>query len=94
VTDTALAVSHTEASQRPTEHQGYYVRRGRHPARAANASRSDSSPRDFFLVNNYAAVVAKEAVVADALAKCVLLCPPATAQRTLHEFGASRVGEY
>lgn len=43
------------------------------------------------LVARYAAVSATEAVVADALAKCVLLCPTATAVRMLEAFRATRV---
>lgn len=38
----------------------------------------------------YAAVVAKEAVVADALTKCVLLCPNPTAGQVLQAFGATQ----
>ncbi|MEA3178472.1 MAG: FAD:protein transferase, partial [Gammaproteobacteria bacterium] len=38
----------------------------------------------------YAAVIASTAVVADALAKCVLLCPPPVAARVLREFGATQ----
>jgi FAD:protein FMN transferase len=41
-------------------------------------------------VTTYAAVIASRAVVADALAKCVLLCPPPAAGRALHAFGATR----
>jgi thiamine biosynthesis lipoprotein len=44
--------------------------------------RADSPPL------RYAAVVAKEAVVADALTKCVLLCPSPTAGQALKAFGA------
>ena len=40
--------------------------------------------------HRYAAVVAKEAVVADALTKCVLLCPSPTAGQVLKAFGASQ----
>jgi thiamine biosynthesis lipoprotein len=40
--------------------------------------------------HRYAAVVAKEAVVADALTKCVLLCPSTTAGQVLKAFGASQ----
>jgi thiamine biosynthesis lipoprotein len=45
-------------------------------------SRGELPPR------RYAAVVAQEAVVADALTKCVLLCPRPTAGRVLQAFGA------
>jgi thiamine biosynthesis lipoprotein len=40
----------------------------------------------------YAAVLAEGAAIADALVKCVLLCPAEGADRALREFGASRVG--
>jgi thiamine biosynthesis lipoprotein len=38
----------------------------------------------------YAAVIASRAVVADALAKCVLLCPPSAAGHVLRAFGATQ----
>jgi thiamine biosynthesis lipoprotein len=41
-------------------------------------------------LRRYAAVVAKEAVVADALTKCVLLCPQPTAAQVLKAFGAKQ----
>jgi FAD:protein FMN transferase len=37
----------------------------------------------------YAAVIATTAVIADALAKCVLLCPPPVSTRVLREFRAT-----
>jgi thiamine biosynthesis lipoprotein len=40
------------------------------------------------LVRHYAAVIANTAVIADALAKCVLLCPKAVAERVLRTFNA------
>ena len=42
-------------------------------------------------VTDYAAVVAKQAVVADALAKCVLFCPHETAEKVLRVFDATRL---
>jgi thiamine biosynthesis lipoprotein len=42
------------------------------------------------LVERYAAVIAKRAVIADALTKCVLLCPRSVSERVLVEFGATR----
>jgi thiamine biosynthesis lipoprotein len=68
----ALAVSDLNATDRPTEHQGYYIR-GR--------DRDLTFPR-------YAAVIAGPAAVADALTKCVLLCSNDMATRVLQEFGA------
>jgi thiamine biosynthesis lipoprotein len=44
------------------------------------------------LVTRYAAVTAREAAIADALAKCVLLCPMTTSRRVLQAFGATRLG--
>jgi len=70
----ALAVSDANSLQRPPEHQGYYVR-----------DRPAAPP-----AVTYAAVIASTAVVADALAKCVLLCPPPVAARVLREFGATQ----
>lgn len=98
LTDAAIAVSDADLSQRPAEHQGYYVRRGA----AANApSNAEVAPRPAAagvhdltaaspLVTQYAAIIAQQAVVADALAKCVLLCPKPTADRALRAFSARR----
>jgi FAD:protein FMN transferase len=74
ISDAALAVSDVTAQQRPPEHQGYYVRN--HNA-------------DTPYTTTYAAIIASTAAVADALAKCVLLCAPQVAARTLQAFGAS-----
>jgi thiamine biosynthesis lipoprotein len=46
--------------------------------------------RDALPLQRYAAVVAKEAVIADALTKCVLLCPNPTAERVLKAFDAAQ----
>lgn len=73
--DAALAVSDVDSQHRPAEHQGYYTR--------DHDRGSPTRPR-------YAAVVAKEAVVADALTKCVLLCPHPTAAEVLQAFGATQ----
>ena len=82
LSDAALAVSDAQSQSRPAEHQGYYVRE---PALAdgdhANANLTGI---------DFAAVIAREAVIADALAKCVLLCRKATAERALREFGATQ----
>jgi FAD:protein FMN transferase len=43
------------------------------------------------VTQRYAAVVAQEAAIADALTKCVLLCPSDTAARVLLEFEAQSV---
>lgn len=74
LTNAALAVSDATAQQRPPEHQGYYVRNH-------NAVTS--------CVTTYAAVIASTAAVADALAKCVLLCSPPLAANALRAFGAA-----
>jgi thiamine biosynthesis lipoprotein len=74
LSDAALAVSDADSQRRPAEHQGYYIR----------SRGTDPLPR------RYAAVVAKQAVVADALTKCVLLCPQPTARQVLHAFGATQ----
>jgi FAD:protein FMN transferase len=68
----ALAVSDLDADNRPSEHQGYYIRGG---------DSNLATPR-------YAAVIASSAAIADALTKCVLLCPNELGIRILHEFGA------
>jgi thiamine biosynthesis lipoprotein len=66
----ALAVSDTDATERPVEHQGYYTHTGQQPT------------------HRYAAVSAATAATADALTKCVLLCPPQIAARALKELEA------
>jgi FAD:protein FMN transferase len=43
------------------------------------------------LASDYAAVIANQTVIADALAKCVLLCPTAVADRALQTFDATRL---
>ena len=79
--DAALAVSDPNSPRRPAEHQGYYVRAATLCGQGARAEVNQ-------LADGFAAVIAEEAVIADALAKCVLLCTRATAQRALREFGA------
>jgi thiamine biosynthesis lipoprotein len=74
LSDTAVAVSDADSQRQPAEHQGYYVR---------------SNARSASLFARYAAVTAKEAVLADALVKCVLLCPEDVAGHALREFGAA-----
>jgi hypothetical protein len=84
--DAALAVSDLDCPDRPIEHQGYYVRdcdgRSDRRMRRTDAARS---------ANRHAAVLASQALVADALTKCVLLCEEATAERAAREFGATRI---
>jgi FAD:protein FMN transferase len=75
LSDAALAVSDADSQRHPAEHQGYYVR--------GLAALRGKPP-----LLRYAAVVAKEAVVADALTKCVLLCPRPIAGHVLQAFGA------
>jgi thiamine biosynthesis lipoprotein len=65
----ALAVSDLDADNRPSEHQGYYVR-GRNSSLA---------------IPHYAAVIASTAATADALTKCVLLCPTDLGMRVLQK---------
>lgn len=77
-TEGALAVSDADSQNRPAEHQGYYVR---------NREGGDAVAEP--LVRRYAAVMAKEAMIADALSKCVLVCAPAIAERALQAFGAT-----
>ncbi|HET9390808.1 MAG TPA: FAD:protein FMN transferase [Steroidobacteraceae bacterium] len=70
----SLAVSDADSLHRPTEHRGYYNRH---------------RPQDR-LVRRYAAVLAPTAVLADALAKCLMLCPEATASDLLSAYAASQ----
>lgn len=60
VTNAAVAVSDTDKSRRPPEHAGYY-------SRTQTASDPDA-------VDISVAIVANQAVLADALTKCALLC--------------------
>ena len=75
LSDAALAVSDADSQRLPTEHQGYYIR-----------GQARGNPP----LLRYAAVVAKEAVVADALTKCVMLCPNPKAAQVLQSFGATQ----
>ncbi len=75
----ALAVSNVDSRNRPDEHRGYYVR--------GQATHPDPGG------SRHAAVIAGEAVIADALTKCALLCRKEVADRALREFGAARVGQ-
>jgi len=77
----ALAVSDLDAAERPEEHQGYYNR----------ADRGNVSPGRISTAQRYAAVMAKEAAIADALTKCVLLCSTDTTARALLELEARAV---
>ena len=81
--NSALAVSDLDATERPEEHQGYYRRVS--PA-CGEVGRAIPTPE-----RRYAAVIAQEAVIADALTKCVLLCPSDLAARALREFAAQSV---
>ena len=74
----ALAVSDLDEPRRPPGHRGYYVRTGTGAA-AAWCRR--------------AAVVAPDAMIADALTKCVLLCSEERASRTVAELGGRDVTE-
>lgn len=85
--ESALAVSDADSTRHPSEHRGYYVRQA--TVLSPNASEperdklSDPLPR-------FVAVKADRALVADALTKCVMLCPLATTERVLRHFGAER----
>jgi thiamine biosynthesis lipoprotein len=68
----ALAVSDLDEPRRPPEHQGYYVRN----ADGTHRGTADFTPR-------HAAVLAGDAMSADALTKCVLLAPERSARRAL-----------
>lgn len=97
--DAALAVSDTICRQRPPEHQGYYVRGGasahnRGPGAHGSSRRepteaSTAVPAPF--AATYAAVIADKAAIADALAKCVLLCTPAVTAHALRVLGATQL---
>jgi FAD:protein FMN transferase len=82
--DAALAVSDTDSQRRPAEHQGYYIR-GHAPD-----NNQEHTNGGGIAARRYAAVIAKEAVVADALTKCVLLCPGPTAGQVLQAYGATQ----
>ncbi len=85
--EAALAVSDADSQRRPPEHRGYYCR-----CVAAQPNRgSDRMDGGHPLVTRYAAVTAREASVADALAKCVMLCPKEISDRALRAFGATRL---
>jgi thiamine biosynthesis lipoprotein len=102
--DAALAVSDAKSGQRPPEHQGYYVRAARlvtaaHQHASASSEHSHGGKPPAVRggeqtttpdsATTYAAVIAPTAVIADALAKCVLLCPSPVSARMLREFRAT-----
>jgi thiamine biosynthesis lipoprotein len=100
--NSALAVSDLDATERPEEHQGYYRRvspdcdsLGRIGLGRVGGSAADSVGEVGRAIptteRRYAAVIAQEAVIADALTKCVLLCPSDLAARALREFAAQSV---
>jgi FAD:protein FMN transferase len=96
--DGALAVSDADSQRRPPEHQGYYNRvsmaDGTNSAGRGNTAATfaaDASVMRDAMITRFAAVSAPEACIADALVKCVLLCPKDTAQRVLHDFGATQI---
>jgi FAD:protein FMN transferase len=68
----ALAVSDLDEPRRPPEHRGYYVR-------GVDGDRRDAAGA----IPRHAAVLAADAMRADALTKCVLLCPERSARRAL-----------
>jgi FAD:protein FMN transferase len=76
----ALAVSDLDEPRRPPEHRGYYVRRGERIRREPGRDTVGVPPR-------HAAVIAPDAMSADALTKCVLLCPQRSARRALAALG-------
>ena len=73
----ALGVSNLDADNRPSEHQGYYIRGG------------DGN----LAIPRYAVVIADTAAMADALTKCVLLCSDDLTTHVLREFGARVVNQ-
>jgi thiamine biosynthesis lipoprotein len=105
--DAALAVSDAGSQQRPPEHQGYYVhdRRRAHGEARMYSPFGDAhapspvgearapSPAMATHATSYAAVTASTALVADALTKSALLCPPHVAFRTLRALGAAYAGD-
>jgi FAD:protein FMN transferase len=90
ITNAALAVSDTAEAHRPPEHQGYYVRSRSTPSPSNSAATTPCAETATNYVTTYAAVVASTAAVADALAKCILLCPPPVAARAIQAFGAKQ----
>jgi len=83
----ACAVSDPSASAGPAEHRGYY--------RRVHSSQTTASGMDPLSHSNArmagATVIAPTAMAADALTKCVMLCPPAQAKSILREFGARAI---
>jgi FAD:protein FMN transferase len=77
----ALAVSDLDATNRPAEHQGCYIRGRDLITQQAIAASKTPTPR-------YAAVIGSTAAIADALTKCVLLCPPDQGKHVLEQLQA------
>lgn len=81
----ALAVSDLDERRRPPEHRGYYVRTSPLIRGAGAVSDLDVPSR------RHAAVLAGDATSADALTKCMLLCPEESARRALARLGGRRI---
>jgi FAD:protein FMN transferase len=76
----ALAVSDLDEPRRPREHRGYYIRS---VIRSGGSACADTVGA----VHRHAAVLAGDAMSADALTKCVLLCAGESARRALASLG-------
>lgn len=83
ITNAALAVSGPRTSESPSEHRGYYLR--------STGGRSTGGSTGTVIGGHFVVVTAAEAVVADALTKCVMLCPRETADDVLGRYGARRL---
>lgn len=82
----ALAVSDLDEPRRPPEHRGYYVRRGERIRREPGRDTAGAPPR-------HAAIIAPDAMSADALTKCVLLCSERSARRALAALGGRNLDQ-
>ncbi len=78
ISNAALAVSGPRTAGSPSEHRGFYLR-----------STGDSTCAA--IGGHLVAVTAAEAVVADALTKCVMLCSSEIGDEALARYGARRV---
>lgn len=90
LTDAAIAVSALHSHHRPPEHRGYY-RRTAHVSDTTSAGASwrniCSGQTELSTEQPQAVIIAPEALIADALTKCVLLGEPAVAARVLRIMG-------
>lgn len=88
LSNAALAVSDVEGSSPPAEHRGYYNRAHQLDTRQTAGKHTTT------LRQHYAAIVAADAMTADALTKCALLCSQQRLEELLARIGARELDSF